>query len=401
MSVQVQLGFTANGASAPFFTLDDDVKGVLDDPRWVLSGEGAEGLVDVSEQVRAYSITRGKSRELEQYSAGQASVEFNNSNRWFDPLFEDSPYFGQIVPKRQVRITVDGVIQFEGFVDDWSIAYDLGGYSSASLTAIDAMTQLSNLELADFAPDAELTGTRINNALTNAGWGLTARDIDPGNQTVVDQIVPDGTGLMDYLRGVAQSEPGEIFISKDGKVRFVDRTAGYSSGGATLGEGGIPFNAVSVVYGSENLYNLVTVSNASSSASALDQDSIDAYGQRDYNLDTIINDDAQLTPMADFLLSQYKDPEYRFEALTFRLNGLSEAQVDILEALELNDVVTVNFTPSGVAPMITKQGRVIGLNHRADPSSHDLTINLQTITTPLFILDDALFGKLDLSVLGY
>ena len=38
MTIKVELGFTEAGASAPFFTLDDPVLGVLDSPLGVLGG---------------------------------------------------------------------------------------------------------------------------------------------------------------------------------------------------------------------------------------------------------------------------------------------------------------------------------------------------------------------------
>jgi len=74
MTVKVELGFTEDGQGAPFLTLDDPTLGKLDDPDVFLGG--GEVFVDVTEFFEAYSIDRGKSRELERYQEGQASVRF-------------------------------------------------------------------------------------------------------------------------------------------------------------------------------------------------------------------------------------------------------------------------------------------------------------------------------------
>ena len=146
MSVKVELGFTADGAGGPFFTLDDPVLGRLDNPQAFLGG--GEVFVDVSPYFQTFSLQRGKSRELDRYEAGQASVTFDNRARTFDPTFESSPYFGQIVPKRLVRISVDNIIQFEGSVEDWNLEYESGNTNSrATLQAFDSFSYFVSAEV--------------------------------------------------------------------------------------------------------------------------------------------------------------------------------------------------------------------------------------------------------------
>src|SRR6056297_1029725 len=98
MSVKVEIGFTASGASAPFFTLGDDTLGVLGGTEGLLGG--GEILVEVTPFVRSFQIARGKSRELDRYQAGQATVAFQNDQRTFDPTFAAGQFFGQIEPRR-------------------------------------------------------------------------------------------------------------------------------------------------------------------------------------------------------------------------------------------------------------------------------------------------------------
>jgi len=48
--------------------------------------------VDVTAFVRSVSIRRGRSRELDRFSTGTATVVFNNEDRRFDPLYSAGPY---------------------------------------------------------------------------------------------------------------------------------------------------------------------------------------------------------------------------------------------------------------------------------------------------------------------
>lgn len=399
MSVKIQLGFTADGASAPFLTLDDPIKGRLDDPRWVLGG--GEGLVEVTDYVRSFNISRGKSRELDKYQTGSASVQFNNENRYFDPTYAASPFFGQLVPYRALVITVDDVVQFTGIVDDYNIEYDLSGMSYVSCTGSDIFAQLASLELVDYVPDEEISGTRIDNALTNAGWSVTARNIDAGSSMIASQVVDDGTNLLAYIQAVAASEFGDVYATKDGKIRFIQRNGNAGGTAINLGEGGIAFNQVQAMYGSELLYNYLSVSNEVAEVVVSDADSISAYGQRDISIDTYLANEADLEPMANFLLSQYKDPEYRFEAIGFKLKKLSPVDRAALLNLELGQIVVISFTPSGIPPQVVKAGKVIRIEQNHNPNDANFVIGIQTFTNPVFILDDPYFGRLDTAVLGY
>lgn len=116
----VELGFDLPASVGNFFKLDDPVRGKLDNTTYVLSGVI---FYDVTSRVRGFSIKRGKSRQLDNYQAGVASVILNNNDRAFDPTFAASPYYGQVIPKREIRISSNGVRQYTGLIDDWNLVY--------------------------------------------------------------------------------------------------------------------------------------------------------------------------------------------------------------------------------------------------------------------------------------
>jgi hypothetical protein len=401
MTLKVELGFTASGASAPFFALDSAVRGVLDSPEYVLGG--AEVLVDVSAYVRSVSISRGKSREIDRFTAGTATVSFNNSERVFDPTFEASPFFGQVRPKRQIRISLDDIIQFEGTIDDWDINYDKGSFSEASCTAIDGTQVLANIELTSFTPVSELSGDRVEAVLDAIDWSATKRDIDEGYQLLEADTIPDNTSVFEYLQKVSASESGDLFIAKDGSVKFVGRTVATSSGGVELADDGSGFGYLTIetVFGSELLYNQITLSNSTTSVTETSADSVATYGEIDYSLDTLIATEEDLTALALALLGRFSEPEYRFQRVAIRLNDKIELERDALLGVELGDIVKVTFTPSSIPPAIERFLKVIQINLSAEQNSEILTLGFEAIPGALLVLDDPEFGRINEYALGW
>jgi len=393
MSVKVEIGFTAAGASAPFFTLGDDTLGVLGGTEGLLGG--GEILVEVTEFLKSFQIRRGKSRELDRFEAGQATVSFQNDQRVFDPTFEAGQFFGQIEPRRQIRITVDDVVQFEGTIDDWNINYDKGGNSVSVAQCFDGFANLANIDLISFSPAQEASGARVNAALDNIDFPSEKRNIDDGNSTLEAQTI-ESTGILGYLQTVADSEPGEVFIDKNGNVRFVERNAGFQANRPLFSDDGtgIPYTLVSVVFGTELLFNEITVTNSAESATSINQTSVNLYGKRDLNRETFLSDLTQLENLSEFLSQRFADPEFRFQVLEVDLDNLGASDREAMIDLELGDVVEVKFTPSNIPPAIERFGRVISLEQNFQPTQEIMRVGLQSTQGALFVLGDAEFGKL-------
>lgn len=394
MSVTIELGFTADGQGGPFFTLGDPTLGVLGSSAGLLGG--GEIFVDISEYFITYNTTRGKSRELDRYQAGQASVAFQNNQRVFDPTFEASPFFGQIVPKRQLRITNNGVIQFQGVVEDWNIEYEPGGQSIATCQAFDNFSYLTGLTFGGFSYDEELTGTRINNVLDSIGWSTAAREVDDGAAILTAGSVEPGTGALEYFQTVSRSEPGDFFIAKNGDIKFVDRSQAFVTGDVVFSDDGsdIPYKTISAIFGSELLYNQVTITSPVGTAVAESSTSIQIYGERDLEENTFLSTTEQLEQLANYLVGKYKDPEFRFENITIDLRQVPSGDKTKVLNLELGNIVTVEFTPNGISPAIERFGKIIGISQAITPDTEEVTLALQSTAGAVFVLDDPVFGTL-------
>ena len=401
----VEVGFDLSGLGGPFFTLDDSAQGVLDNTEYILGGTL---FYDVTDTVRSVSTRRGKSRELDRFPAGLATVQFNNNNRDFDPLNALSPYFGQIIPRRDLRIKTDGTPVFYGYVEDWSLDYNTNGESLAAAEAADAFNILSEQVLVAHSPSAQLSGARIEAVLdfSEVNWPSAQRDINAGVQTLQADTIEAGTNALEYLQLVAQSEPGSLFISAAGDVAFRDRTNSPSSTAVVdfADDGtGVPFVQARVVYGSELLFNRIVVSRLNGGTAIVNNTaSQNAYGITTLEQkDLLLSDDTETASLASYLLSQYSEPEYRFETLSVALEDLDGASLAQVLGLEIGDTARIKFTPNNVGTQIDKYAAVIGVSHEIAPASHRMTFNFQTLDFASFVLDDAEFGILGTSRLGF
>lgn len=396
-NVQVELGLQKA------FLLDDPVAGVIGNTDYVLSGED---FVDISEHVYSVSITRGKNRDLDKYVAGSVSVDLNNETRLFDPKNTSSPYIADLVPRRGIRVSLDSVPSFTGKVTDWNLSYAPGGQSKANVSGADAFTLLANQVLTPGTATVQQTGARIEAILNmpSVNWPTSDRRIDTGLAELGADIWDDGQNALTYLQEVELSEGGgNLFISKEGYLTFRDRSVSPATSEAIVfsDDGAhIPFTAANIEYGTENLYNEITVTCASGTAVASDANSQAAYGISALSLTSLVSDLPQAQSLADFLLKRYKNPEYRFQSLTINLDGLETAdRVKMLE-LELGDVARVIFTPNGIGDPIDVYNLIIRINHTVSTSRHDVTLGLGAIQSGTFIIGDPVFGTIGEDALG-
>jgi hypothetical protein len=409
--VSVEFGFDL-GQRDPFaFVLDSATRGVLDGTEFTLGGER---YFDITDRLVTAQIRRGKSQALDRIDAGVVSVTVDNSDREFDPLYENGPYFGQLIPRRSVRVSSNGLPVFVGFIDDFDIQYEPGVQSVVRIDASDALSVLTNSGLEEFTPDSELSGARINTVLDRpeVDWPTELRDIDPGNSLMLDADVAEGTGTLTYLQLVSNSEFGTLFLSKDGNITFRERNSVPNIPDIVFSDEvvagvytGIQFADVNIVYGSENLYNRITLENADifpEQAFAEDATSQAVYGPRTLSqTGLLIQEPEQLQFLADFFLARYKEPQYRFETVTVVLDTLSTVNQDKVLDLEIGDIVLVRFEPSDIPPAIEQYCRIIGINHDWTPGSKNISFALERLDFAVFILDDAVLGQLDNDRLAY
>lgn len=390
MSVLLELGAIEG------FILDDPIAGVLDNTEYTLGGVVYK---DITDRIITASVDRGKNRDLDRFNSGNLDVQLNNDDRAFDPNYPSSPFAGAIVPRREIRLTVDGERVMTGIIDDWNFDYRPEGNSIAQIQATDDFTLLARQQLTAGTAVTQLSGARVSAVLNQetVNWPTNRRSIDAGVSTLGTDVF-DGNALS-YLQQVAESEQGLLFIAKNGDLVFRDRLDATPTTASVLAfadDGtGIPFTLTAVNYGSELLYNEAIVTSDAGTAVAANTRSQTSYGISSYSLDTLVNTTGQLQNLADYLVQKYGDPEYRFETIRVNLDTVGSVNKADCLALEIGDVISIKFTPNRIGAPIEQFGQVIRIAHDISTERHDMSISVSSLDWTFLVLDDAVFGKLD------
>jgi len=410
-AMKVELGLDLGGNDPFAFRLNDAIKGVLDNTDYTLGGEK---LFDISSRLVSVAVRRGKSQALDRIDAGIATITVDNSDRLFDPLYENGLYFGQLIPRREVVISSKGYPVFNGFIDDFDIQYEPGKKSVVQISVSDAFSVLTNSALEELVPPSELSGARINRVLDlpEVSWPSDRREIDAGNTLMLDSVVAEGTGTLGYLQLVETSEFGTLFISREGNVVFRERNSVpnvidvvFSNTAVDPLLTPVPFIDVNIVYGSENLYNRILLENDEAipdTGFSEDLDSQALYGVRVYDKSgLLVQNPTDLQFLSDYLLARFSEPQYRFETVTVSLDNIPTDKQDLVLDLEIGDIIQVKYLPSGIPPAIEQYCRVIGINNSWDNNSKNITFSLERLDFAIFVLNDAVLGVLDDDRLAY
>lgn len=399
--VQVLVYFTLPAGGGDFFQLDHPTKGKLDDTTFVLAGDTLVLLPE--EDVEEITFTRGRSRQLDEIPPGTGSIRLANPARDYDPFHVSSPYAGNLVPGKRVRVVVETIPIFDGVVADWVFEYDESQISAANLLVEDWLAVLGRMRFSAWTTTSQLPGERVNAVLDRpeVGWAAN-RAVDTGVDILQADNVSFGSNVLNYLQLVTKSDQGRFFATAQfGAVAFKDRNDGFPVvvQHAFADDGsGTPFARLTFETASTFLYNRVTVDREGGTAQTVtDTDSVDEYGWRPLEITgLLLNTDVQSLALANYLLNKYKTPEVRVAEVGVDLAGLPiEEQVSILR-LELGEAVTVTFTPDSIGDPIVQYSYVEGLSHSITASGHTVVLSLGAADNNTFFqLDHSVFGELD------
>lgn len=398
--MQVLVGFQSTTGFGTPFLLNDAFYGVLN-----TSGRGTLGgvtMVDLTSIVESVNITRGRSRQLDQFNAGTATIAFDNSSQILNPSNTSSPYYPFVLPRCPVQVLANGVPIYTGLVTDWNLDYDISNEDMMYASCSDQFTVLANQALNAVTPSAEASGTRINTVLSYAEINYQgARAIDTGSSTLGAYAISQDTNCLNYLQQINTSEQGYLFMSANGTLTFKGRSSVLNPvAGATFNTDGTGLRYQTLInqYGDELLYNyIVTQSPAGSKQTTSNANSIALYQAQQYALLDLLNSTtAEVAGLGNYLLGKYKDPVLRFTGLSTQMSALSAANQNIVLGLDLTSICTVvkNFV-AGTPATETQTLIVSGVSHNITPGSHIVSFTFEsTDGNQYFTLNNAIFGTL-------
>ena len=115
----------------------------------------------IASDVRGLSVTRGRPREFDRFSAGRMTATLDNNARDFDPEYSSSPHYGHVLPEKRVRVLASyggtQYVVFDGFVDGWPQEWrDAGKDALVQLSATDGFKVLAQAQLSASPWDTEV-----------------------------------------------------------------------------------------------------------------------------------------------------------------------------------------------------------------------------------------------------
>ncbi len=406
-TMQVMVGFQSTTGFGTPFLLNDAFYGVLD-----TAGRGTLGgvtMVDLTYLVESVNITRGRSRQLDQFNAGTATIAFDNASQILNPSNTSSPYYPFVLPRCPVQILANGVPIYTGLVTDWNLDYDISNQDIMYASCSDQFTVLANQSLNAVTPSAELSGARINAVLSLPEINYQgARAIDTGSSTLGAYAIAQDTNVLNYLQLVNTSEQGYLFMSANGTLTFKGRSSVLNPvAGATFNTDGtgLPYQTLVNQYGDELLYNyIVTQSPAGAKQTASNASSIALYQAQQYALLDLLNSTTtEVAGLGNYLLGKYQNPVLRFTGLSTQMAALSATNQNIVLGLDLTSICTVvkNFVV-GTPATETQTLIVSGISHNITPGSHIVSYTFESTDGNQYLtLDDAIFGTLDNNLLSF
>lgn len=200
----------------------------------------------------------------------------------------------------------------------------------------------------------DLPGVRMGRILDEVEWPATLRELDAGITTF--QSAELATAASEHLQKASESEYASLFfVSRDGKARFVGRTAVFARdpGPAVYGDlaGEVGYTDFVPDDGDEVIRNRATISRLNGVAKkAEDVAAVDEFGRFDYTLEGLLqNTDSESQNHANFVVSEYADPRRRIASLSLGppIAGDEDIHYPAVLGPELGDAITVRSRPSG------------------------------------------------------
>lgn len=417
--LQIDAGFTVDA-----FTLDDAIKGVLDNPDYVLNG--TTQFASVLESTQNIAVKRGRRDIGDTFSAGTMTFTILDVSGIFNPFDEQSPFYDVnqnvpgLAPMREVKlIRYDNAdnpeLLFRGYVVNYDYNFALGGLDTVTVFCSDQFYLLSQTFLDDFNPSAELSGARINTVLslpevdfpTGASRDIATGTVNLGHDASYN--VSAGTNVLTYVSQINDTaEFGRVFMSRDGVFTFQERIGNtLSAPVADFHDDGteIPYFGLGISFEADAVINRsVLTALDGKTATAEDLTSIATYFIQTSSItNSLLHEQGEIDTAASYLLNP--DPEARFTSVETAFMSLTTAQRDTVAIIDIGQTVTIEKTfPSGIGTtQLAQELSVEGIEHYLDISSGHRVLISTAPTTVVYelILNNSTYGTLDsLNVLG-
>lgn len=375
------------------------------------------GGLPISAETFSVDVRAGRSRDADEFSPSTGTILLHNKTRNFDPSFFATPNYlllesgdylllesgDRIVLEQGAQASGDyGVISlgtdvvvkdgavtvFTGHVEDTDNEYGRANRNSATFILGDTLTSLasSSFQTEWQTTDNQLSGARLAEIIDRSGVdGLTV-SLDAGTIRLQGNLVAVGTNILQEAQLVSRTEYGKLYIDRAGFLQFRDRYTFPSPTAAADFDDtntNFQFSGAGVGVGSELRAWSWTVQRLGGEAktalsAASPPPKLGRRGGSDSGL--LFRGDMYSESLAEFKAEKYSNPDAVISSLKVKLHGISDVDDRAtIAALEINDTVTLSWTPTGEGAPVSQTLVIEGWAYSADHTGRaEMTFQLSS-----------------------
>jgi hypothetical protein len=400
------------------FTLDDDLKGELNNTEYVL--DGTSQFASVLDGAISLTAKRGRANTGDQFAYGTMNFTLNDTyaDGVFNPFDTTSPYYDPannqpgLAPLREVRFsryssTNVKELLWVGYIVNYDYTFTLGGLDTVTVNCADFSYQLGQTFLAEWNVTEQLSSDRFDDLLDLPEVAYTGtRSIETGVATLggaAAYTVANGTSVAMYANKINEAEQGRIFVDREGTMTFQKRigttlgvpVADFHDDGTQIG-----YSAIDISFQADTVINRASIQHAGASSPEVAEDlaSQALYLIQTKSItDSLLHNDAAALTLAEYLIRP--DPEARFNFLGTEFPGTPALDQDTLALLDVGDLIAIqkSITTSAGPTQFAQDLTIEGLEHRLTLSAGHAVTYFTSPTTIVYelILDDLVYGTLD------
>jgi hypothetical protein len=400
------------------FTLDDSLKGELDNTEYTL--DGTSQFATVMDGTISLTAKRGRANTGDQFAYGTMNFTLNDTyaDGVFNPFDTTSPYYDPnnnqpgLAPLREVRFSRYSSLNVKellwvGYIVNYDYTFTLGGLDTVTVNCADFSYQLGQTFLAEWNVTEQLSSDRFDDLLDLPEVAYTGtRSIETGVATLggaAAYTVPNGTSVAGYANKINEAEQGRIFVDREGTMTFQKRigqtlgvpVAEFHDDGTQIG-----YSAIDISFQADTVINRASIQHAGAASPQVAEDLVSqaAYLVQTQSItDSLLHNDAAALTLAQYLISP--DPEARFNFLGTEFPGTAALDQDALALLDVGDLINIqkSITTSAGPTQFAQDLTIEGLEHRLTLSAGHAVTYFTAPTTIVYelILDDIVYGTLD------
>jgi hypothetical protein len=400
------------------FTLDDSLKGELDNTEYTL--DGTSQFATVMDGTISLTAKRGRANTGDQFAYGTMNFTLNDTyaDGVFNPFDTTSPYYDPnnnqpgLAPLREVRFSRYSSLNVKellwvGYIVNYDYTFTLGGLDTVTVNCADFSYQLGQTFLAEWNVTEQLSSDRFDDLLDLPEVAYTGtRSIETGVATLggaAAYTVPNGTSVAGYANKINEAEQGRIFVDREGTMTFQKRigqtlgvpVAEFHDDGTQIG-----YSAIDISFQADTVINRASIQHAGAASPQVAEDLVSqaAYLVQTQSItDSLLHNDAAALTLAEYLISP--DPEARFNFLGTEFPGTAALDQDALALLDVGDLINIqkSITTSAGPTQFAQDLTIEGLEHRLTLSAGHAVTYFTAPTTIVYelILDDIVYGTLD------